>query len=69
MQKYALITTIDWIITAKKVKIKRKFKSCVDYFAVAVGVKELYTTNKKLLQEGIRYAVWRTTIRGVFNRL
>ena len=43
--------------------------SCVDYFAVAVGVKELYTTNKKLLQEGIRYAVWRTTIRGVFNRL
>ena len=23
MQKYALITTIDWIITAKKVKIKR----------------------------------------------
>ncbi len=64
-----MVVDTDWFLNTKKVKIKRKFKSCVDYFAVAVGVKELYTTNKKLLQEGIRYAVWRTTIRGVFNRL
>lgn len=64
-----MVVDTDLFLNTKKVKIKRKFKSCVDYFAVAVGVKELYTTNKKLLQEGIRYAVWRTTIRGVFNRL
>mgnify|MGYP003186401008 CR=1 FL=1 len=32
MQKYALITTIDWIITAKKVKIKKmQIKICRKY--------------------------------------
>ena len=62
------IADTDWFLCAKKAKIKRKFISCIDYFAV-VGVKELYTTNNKLLQEGIRYAVWRTTIRGVFDCL